>query len=418
MKKVLLSAYACQPNAGSEEGNGWFFAKLLALEGIEVHCITQQKFKVDIDAVVSQGGFSNTTFHYVDTPGWLNKAYRYLIGMYSHYIYWQWEAAKRALELDRQYNFDLVHHITYSSVQLGSFMYRVKKPFIFGPVGGGQEAPAVMKRYFGKYWIRERLRSWTSTALRYVNPGYYNTLKKADLVIVSNKDTYKLVRRVRPEKPIHRMQDAAIGQNFFPKQEVERVPGKTLKLLWVGRLLPRKALELTIETLAKVNPAIPLKLTIVGGHGQMAELVPGYIEKYGVADRIDWVGHVTYDQVTQFYRESDVFFFTSLRDSGPMQTMEAMAYSLPVVTLALHGQDEQVNEEIGIKATITTPDDVVAQLASAVEWMYEHPEERLQMGRVAYAYANSQVWEKRIKTYVNEIYPTLLPGKPEKPIIA
>jgi glycosyltransferase involved in cell wall biosynthesis len=411
MRRVLLSAYACQPNAGSEEGNGWFFTTLLAQEGIEVHCITQQKFKADIDGVMSRGGYTNITFHYVETPDWLNKAYQYLIGMYSHYIYWQWEAAKYAVELDKKYNFDLVHHITYSSVQLGSFMYKLQKPFIFGPVGGGQEAPAVMKRYFGKYWIRERLRSWASTLLRYVNPGYYSTLKKADLVIVSNKDTYQLVKQVRREKFIHCMQDATIGQNFFPEQEIKRVPGKTLKLLWVGRLLPRKALELTIETLSKVDPDIPIKLTIVGGHGQMAELVPGYIEKYGVIDRIDWVGHVTYNQVTQFYRESDVFFFTSLRDSGPMQMMEAMAYSLPIVTLALHGQDEQVNKDIGIKANITTPDDVVAQLARAIEWMYEHPQERLEMGRVAYAYANSQVWEKRIKVYVNEIYPTLLPEK-------
>jgi glycosyltransferase involved in cell wall biosynthesis len=149
----------------------------------------------------------------------------------------------------------------------------------------------------------------------------------------------------------------------------------------------------------------------------MAEEVPGYIEKYGVANRVNWVGHVTYDEVKQFYRESDVFFFTSLRDSCPHQLLEAMAYSMPAITLNLHGQAELVNEDTGIRVPVTNPEQVTSDLARAVEWMYAHPAERLAMGKAGYAFAKSQLWDTKIRTFVDEFYPALMAPTPEEPMV-
>ena len=47
MKKVLLSAYACIPNQGSEEATGWMYATALSQSELEVHCLTLLKGKVE-----------------------------------------------------------------------------------------------------------------------------------------------------------------------------------------------------------------------------------------------------------------------------------------------------------------------------------------------------------------------------------
>ncbi|WP_018618494.1 glycosyltransferase family 4 protein [Spirosoma luteum] len=409
MKKVLISAYACIPNVGSEEETGWIYARLLSQNNTEVHCLTQQKGKAAIDPILQAGLYPNFTVHYVVVPDWVEKAYhKGLPGLYFHYLYWQWVASQLAIQLNQRHQFDLVHHITYGSLQLGSFMYRLGKPFIFGPVSGGQQAPESMKQYFGKYWGRERMRARIGRLMEYVNPGFYKTLHKADRVIVTNADTYWLARRFRPEQPIERILDAGISVSFLPQPPVEHVPGKVLKLLWVGRMLPRKALELTIQALGQVDAALPVELTIVGGRGDLADQVPHYIRQYGVSNRVNWVGHVTHDEVKGFFRESDVFFFTSLRDSGPHQLMEAMAYSLPIVTLDLHGQAEIVSVSTGIKVPVTTPDRVAADLARAIEWMAAHPTERLMMGRQAFEFALTQLWETKIRRFIDVLYPAVL----------
>ena len=408
MKKVLLSAYACLPAHGSEEGNGWNYATLLSQNGYKIHCLTKHQNRSVLEPALADNVFPHLVMHYVPVPGWVDRFYhKGLVGMYFHYLYWQWSAYRLARQLDQTQHFDLVHHVTYGSIQLGSFMYKLGKPFIFGPVGGGQRAPASMKRYFGKYWSREWMRDWMSSLLQHLNPGFYRTLRLADRVIVTNTDTFLLARSVR-QKSIDRLLDAGLSDSFLPAQPINRPPGTELKLLWVGRLMPRKALELTIEAFAKVSVALPITLTIVGGQGEMADQVPRYIDQYGVGDRVQWAGHVSHDEVKGFYEQSDVFFFTSLRDSCPMQVLEAMAYSLPVVTLNLHGQSELINDSNGLKITVTTPEQVTGKLAEAIEWLYANPKDRLAMGEAAYQFAQSQVWSTKIRQFVDHLYPAVL----------
>ena len=41
MKKVLVSAYACEPNVGSEPGVGWNWVLKMAQQYEEVHVVTR-----------------------------------------------------------------------------------------------------------------------------------------------------------------------------------------------------------------------------------------------------------------------------------------------------------------------------------------------------------------------------------------
>jgi glycosyltransferase involved in cell wall biosynthesis len=409
MKKILLSAYACLPNAGSEEGNGWHYASLLSERGFAIHCLTRCQNRQAIEAVLRGDLFPNLTMHYVVLPGWVDGLFhKGLLGMYLHYLCWQWMAWRTARTLDRTLHFDLVHHVTYGSIQLGSFLYKLRKPFVFGPVGGGQRAPKAFRAYFGPYWTRERLRDAVSVLLQYLNPGFFRAVRQADVVVTTNRDTYRLARKLRPTGKLYRLFDTAVSGSFYPKRPIERTPTGGLNLLWVGRLMPRKAIELTLQAFSLVDPELPVRLTVVGGKGEMAEHMPTYLSKYDPHNRVDWVGHVSFEQVRTYYEQSDVFFFTSLRDSCPAQLLEAMAYGMPVLTLNLHGQAELVDDETGIRVAVRTPEQVVADLARAIEWLYAHPTERQAMGRAAERFARSLAWDSKITEVVEQLYTPLL----------
>jgi glycosyltransferase involved in cell wall biosynthesis len=417
MKKVLISAYACVPDKGSEEGNGWYYSSLVSKQGYQVWCLTRNLGEAQINQKLAEYPHPNLNFVYVTVPLWVDKAYhRGMFGMYFHYLYWQWAVMRVAMRLDKEHKFDLIHHVSYTSLQLGSFLYKLRKPFIYGPVGGGQEAPATMKHYFKGHWRREKMRALVSRLMLRFNPGCYESVRQASYVLAWNEDTRLMIKSLGRTERVDKV-FGGVGQRFIPSEPIYRSPHRVLELVWVGRLMPRKALELSLHGLSQVAANIPVHLTIVGD-GEMAEFMPEYLAKYQVQDRVTWVGKVNYEQVKEYYRQADVFLLTSLRDTGPAQLMEAMGYSLPVVTLNLHGQAELVDETTGIRVPVTEPAATAAGVAKAIEWMYHHEAERLEMGMNAFNFAQQQSWEYKVGHLVQKYYRALLKEPASSPVLA
>lgn len=407
MKKILISAYACMPDRGSEESNGWHYSTLVSQHGYQVWCLTRNVGEAAITQKLQESPYPNLKFEFVTVPAWVDRAYnRNLIGLYFHYLYWQWAALTVALRLHRQHHFDLVHHVSYTSLQLGSFLYKLKRPFIYGPVGGGQEAPAAMRRYFKQYWSRERMRAWISWLLLRFNPGCVQAVRQASYVLAWNEDTYQQIRQLGRSNGVVKV-CGGISQRFIASEPIYRSPQPVLQLVWVGRLMPRKGLELSLHGLSKVDPKVPVHLTVVGD-GEMSPYLTEYLDTYQLHDRVTCVGKMPYEQVKAYYRQADAFLLTSLRDTGPAQLLEAMGYSLPVVTLRLHGQAELVDDSTGIRVPVTEPEATAEALARAIEWLYAHPEERATMGHNAYLFAQRQEWSAKVTQIINDYYEPLL----------
>ncbi|QJD94408.1 glycosyltransferase family 4 protein [Mucilaginibacter robiniae] len=401
MKKVLLSAFACDPTQGSEPGNGWNWATGLAKQGLEVHCFTRIEGKANIEKVNVP---DNLFFHYVQLPFGAEKLYaKSQASMYLYYIMWQWFAYKAAKALHTQMAFDIAHHVTWGSVQLGSFMYKLPVPFVFGPAGGGQQSPVSFKKYFESGWGAEEKREKVSAFLMKYNPACKSMLNKASAVWVSNHDTATMVKKIS-SSPVHYTLDAALPSTFFPSQFQHKVtqPGK-LNLLWVGRMMPRKGVLVLLEVMEKLKSYPGITLTIVGDGEQRDSLLKS-IEEKGLQNTVFWKGKVPFEHVKGFYADCDVFFFTSLRDSCPAQLIEAMAYGMPVVTLNLHGQGIIVNDETGFRCSCDTPEEAINELNKAILTLYNEPALVTSMSKAANAFALKQTWENKIKHIVQQSY--------------
>lgn len=401
MQKVLLSAFSCNPYEGSESLFGWNWSNGLVKEGFEVHTLTREISKSDIEKHTK---IENLYFHFIRLPFGLERLYSFSQPtMYLYYFIWQWFAFLEAKKLQKYHKFHRIHHVSWGSLQQGSFLYKINVPFIYGPAGGGQKAPVVFKKYFAAGWSSEVKREKISAFLIKFNPACKKMLKKASAVLVSNPDSFELVKSVG-SKVVFNTLDAALPSDFFPNNFKPKVTLEgSLKLLWIGRLMPRKGVLLVLEVMEKLKSYPGITLTIVGD-GEQRELLKEGIERLGLQNTVFWKGKVPFEEVKNYYAQNDVFFFTSLRDSGPSQLIEAMAYGLPVVTLNLHGQAVIVNNQTGIRCSIEQPDRTIAELEQGILSLYNNPKLVYNMSQNAHNFALDQTWDKKISKIVSEFY--------------
>jgi glycosyltransferase involved in cell wall biosynthesis len=228
-------------------------------------------------------------------------------------------------------------------------------------------------------------------------------LKQAHAVLTSNLDTQAMAETAGAKNIIPTL-DSALLEAFFSPEFIVRCPSIVqMKLLWVGRLLPRKGLLLTLEVMHALKRYPGMTLTIVGD-GPMRSAAELQIHALGLERQVTLVGAVPLTEVRNYYASHDAFLFTSLRDSCPAQLFEAMAFNLPVVTLDLHGQGQIITAETGIKIAMNTPEIMVQQLADAIVDLSNDPQRYSALSHAAYLFAKQQTWENKIKTIVERCY--------------
>ncbi|MBJ6110361.1 glycosyltransferase family 4 protein [Hymenobacter sp. BT523] len=394
--KILLSAYACDPTHGGEGGNGFNWAWEMANLGHEVWCLTtpwgKDAIEAEMHARAANPAAQRLHFVFVPVPGWVEFLYRWQFGVYLHYMVWQYRAWRLARPLDQSVCFDLVHHVTFGSLQFASWLWRLGRPLIFGPVGGGQQAPKLLRRYLPDWFKTETLRNLVSWLLITFDPNVRQTLRHAALVFAANRETAQLAWELGA-RHVELAMSTALPLSFFPPEYPARAPlaGRELRILWLARLFPRKGLHLVLEALGQVHPRVRFHLNIYGD-GPVAPLLPGWIEAAGLHHRVTWHGNAPYATVRSAFLAHDLFMLCSLRDSYAAQYLESMAMGLPILTLDHHGATDFIPDDAGLKVPVQSPEATAAALARAVEHLYDHPDELERRGRASFAYAREQSW--------------------------
>lgn len=147
--KVLLSAYYCLPHAGSENAIGWNWALEIAAHGHQVFVLTRAVHRNTIQTVCEKSSILNPRFLFHDMSATAQRLERSRLGRYVHYILWQYTAANFALPIHTRERFDIVQHISLGNLRFPSFMWKLGIPFIFGPVGGGEDTPRKLRPGLG-----------------------------------------------------------------------------------------------------------------------------------------------------------------------------------------------------------------------------------------------------------------------------
>ena len=243
--RVLLSAFACCPGYGSEPGTGWHWVGALADLGHEVTVLTMSDHRDEILASCPQG----VHFRFIDIPTSPVPRFSKLLWSYDAYGRWQ-DAAARHVEAEAC-KYDVAHHVTYGGLHLGSMLWRLPIPLVYGPVGGGQTAPADYWRYFGREWPSEILRTASAGPLLKLNRRCGQTIKNSAVTLINNSATAAACRRLGGTDIRYMLADG-LSSDWIADARPQ--PSNTPVVLWVGTLLPRKAPTLAVRSICRPSP--------------------------------------------------------------------------------------------------------------------------------------------------------------------
>src|SRR6266446_4326611 len=111
--RVLISAYACEPNKGSEPEIGWQWALQMA-RFHDVTLLTRANNRPTIERAIEAIRHRQPLpdFFYHDEPPFLLRIKRRFGATKLYYILWQCSARRIVAQLHAARHFDLLHHIT------------------------------------------------------------------------------------------------------------------------------------------------------------------------------------------------------------------------------------------------------------------------------------------------------------------
>jgi glycosyltransferase involved in cell wall biosynthesis len=147
---------------------------------------------------------------------------------------------------------------------------------------------------------------------------------------------------------------------------------RPLKLLFVGRLVPKKGVEqIPLLIHALQEKGISCHGTIVGD-GPLRSDLEGTITRLGLESCMTLAGAVERDGVRQFMQQVHMLVVPSIvdpdgdRDGVPNVVVEAMALGLPVVATQAGGLGELVVEEHGWVAASSSVDELLPAVEGVI----------------------------------------------------
>ncbi|MDA9803127.1 glycosyltransferase [Flavobacteriaceae bacterium] len=404
--KILVSAYACAPNKGSEPGMGWNFVTGLA-KFHELHVIVEKrKWEKPINDFLENNPELNdsVTFYFIDKKR--NKPLRKIWppSYYWFYKKWQKEAYNLALELDQKENFDLIHQLNMVGYREPGYLWKIDKPFVWGPIGGLENSswsflPSLGLKGFLFYAARNVINLWQRN---FLTRPKLAVKRKNSAVIAATPDNKFLIKKLW-NKDSTIISEVGQELNQFPKINI-REKSEALKIIWSGQHTEGKNLQLLLKALKDVNFNFQLHVL---GQGVMTSYWKNLANRLGIEEQIIWHGWVYKSKTFEVLINSHVFCITSIKDLTSTVTLEALSFGLPIICLNHCGFSHVVNDSCGIKINVSTPKKAATDFSVALEKIYTDESIRQSLSQGAFERAKDFSWDSKINR-LNTIYNELL----------
>jgi len=392
---ILLSAYACLPNVGSEPGVGWKWSLALAREH-RLTVLTHRRFRDRIEAELERNPLPNIHFAYHDTPLLSVVPFNSFTAL-PKYFAWQLSVLGLARRLVREEQFDFALHLTMGTFRYPSWLGYLGIPFYFGPVGGGERAPLRLVRSLP---LGERSFEWLRDMV--IRSGKYDPLlwlglSRASMIFAKTSETASAL-------PFGLGQRAVVSQEIGAppgRTRVEpsrRVAGEPFRIMSAGRFQGWKGFHLTLLAAARLKALGQCFELHLFGSGRLERELRSRVRLLGIQEQVHFRGVVPHEVILGEYQRMHAFLFPSLHDSSGNVVLEALGNALPVICLDLGGPAEFVDGECGrvVHVGRATEEQAGAALAEAMAGLMENEDIRLGLAAGALKKAGELSWERQI----------------------
>lgn len=370
MLNVLINAYAISPKWGSEQGVGWNWVTNIA-KFCNCYVITESEYKDEIEKAVSSHPYKEHLHFYFNAVSpevrkmcWNQGDWRF----YFHYAKWQ----KRTLEIARQIceteKIDLIHHLNMICFREPGYLWKIDNiPFVWGPLGGISSIPLSMMKDLG---LVRLLFFIVKNTINHLQSRYgiriRNAIRRSNVIIAATQPVYDCLTQYHNHKHVVFMNET--GLDMLESESVSHDFGHdTLELLWVGRFIPTKRLDIALRAIAKCKNN-NIHLTVVGSGNA------GEISKYhrlsrdlGIDNRVTWLGRVENEKVQKLMKEKDILFFTSMLEATSTVVPEAISNNLPIISFNACGFGHLVKDRVGETIELQNPEAAAIGFARIID---------------------------------------------------
>lgn len=369
---VLVSAYACEPNKGGEPGVGWTMSCGIARHH-DVWVLTRANNRRVIEAELARCPIPNLHFIYHDLPTWARFWKRGRGGIQLYSYLWQVTAVRVVLAAHQREHFDIAHHITFVRYWVPTCLYKLPIPFIWGPLGGGEDAPLPFWPGLGITGIFFELTRILARWIAGFDPLIRAAAKRCALAIATAKGTRLRLEKLGPRR-IEMMSEVAFPEWQAEFQYLLQLAASTnsnFRLISIGNLIPLKGYHLGLKAFARAG--IENSEYWIIGDGWQRKRLEHLARRLGVAERVRFFGARSRHEVLKLLAQCDALVHPSLHDSGGWACLEAMSAGRPVLCLNLGGPATQVTREVGFCCSASFPAVAINALAAAMVRLASEP---------------------------------------------
>jgi len=156
-------------------------------------------------------------------------------------------------------------------------------------------------------------------------------------------------------------------------------------LLFVGRVAHEKNIGFLLRVADRIRKDIPEVLLLIAGAGPAREGLERETEKLGLSGHVMFIGYLDrHAELNDCYRSADIFVFSSKTETQGLVLLEAMAQSVPVVSIAEMGTLDVLREGCGVWIA----EDELANFSGKVIEMLRDDYARIQLGEAGRIYAH------------------------------
>ncbi len=396
--RVLISAYACAPERGSEPGVGWNVACEVARYH-DVWVLTSRENRDAILAELPRMTGHRPRFVFIGPGGWTpskrvrRKRVPWLANV--HYYVWQVAAYVVGRRLHRRVGFDVVHHVTFVRYYSPSLVSMLPAPFVWGPVGGAERASSSFWRTFGVRGLAYEAARSIARRIGERDPFVRATARRSAVARVTTGQTGDRVRRLGARV-------VEVGPQIgLTERDLERAAAartdrpSDADVLFVSvcRLVQWKGLDLAIRAFARV--ATHDMEYRIAGSGPERHRLKALASRLGVGERVRFLGERSRDEIFELLSTATALVHPSLHDSGGNACLEAMAMGTPVICLDVGGPPLLVADRAGLVVAADGPRRTVSGLTTAMRRIATDPKLSDELRAGARERAESFSWTER-----------------------
>lgn len=368
MKTILATTYAVNPYKGSEDGMGWNFVLQIARFN-KVIAITRENNRQAIEEYMLQNPndvYSNMTFLYFDLPYWMRFWKKGNRGAMFYYLLWQKGIVSFIKSQKIQY--DIVHNVNFHNDWTPSFLWKLGKPFVWGPVGHHPLIPyQYLAPYSKKYWIKDRMTWMVKQYFWKFSYNLHRCKNQASHIWCMNESVPELLELSNNFS----INPSVATQDFgWEKNQTN----EHFTVISAGRFVPLKGFDLTIEAFAKMIKSMPYEdkkkcQLILVGSGPEEVMLRKLCVKNNIEHQVKFISWLERDVLMHMFKTSSVFLFPSHEGAG-MVVAEALSFGLPVVSLDNEGPGNYIDETCGVKVKKSNYEDTTEELSEALKTLY------------------------------------------------